>query len=338
MKVLRVGLLGLDDVGAAYRTALLADSRFEFVAMADSNAERLRRASAEAATIAFEDCRSLIVAQTRDPIDALFVALPPHQSLDLLPLAAQRSVPVFCHAPMARTAEEARALIESFAAAKVPLVVSRRWSTGLDDDTINEIKETTGRVFAAHAVVRGTLDSADWRGDALRAGGGALLFDGYEAIDALVTLVDLPVLINAECSVAVAPGSPKKYDTEDAAAVSVRFGRDQIGSLAVCRGATEGSWSVTLIGPSGFVTLDAGRITLHRQDALEHDVIDRPPSELLATDIAAFGDALLHGESLDRLHATTRQHVRTLATIEAAYLSARTGSPESPAQFLPEHR
>ena len=205
MTALRVGLLGLDHVGMGYRTALLADSRFELVAMADSNAKRLRRAIAEPDTVAFEDCRSLIVAQTRDPIDALFVALPPRQSLDLLPLAAQRGIPVFCDAPLARTADEARILIDSFVAAKVPLVVSRRWAAGLDDDTMNDMKQTTGRVFAAHAVLRRTLDVADWRGDAQRAGGGALLFDGYEAVDSLVTLIDLPEMVSAECSAAVPP-------------------------------------------------------------------------------------------------------------------------------------
>ena len=334
MNALRVGLLGLDHVGLAYRTALLADSRFELVAMADSNAERFRRAVAEVDILAFEDCRSLIVAQTRNPIDALFVALPPQKSLDLLPLAAQRGIPVFCHAPLARTAEEARTLIDSFAVAKVPLVVSRRWSAGLDDDAMDEISQTPGRVFAAHAVLRGTLDASDWRGDASRAGGGALLFDGYEAMDALVTLIDLPEMVSAECSAAVLPGSPKKYDTEDAAAVSVRFGRNQIGSLAVCRGACEDFWSLTMIGAGGFVTLDAERVTLHPRGASEPEVIARPATGLLAADIASFGNALTRGETLDRLHAAARQHVRTLATIEAAYLSARTGSPEAPTQFL----
>ncbi len=334
MSVLRVGLLGLDHIGSAYREALLNDDRLSLVAMADPSPERIRGVVANDEAAVFEDCRSLVVAQTRNPIDALFVALPPSQSLDLLPLAAERGIPVFCHAPLGRTTTEARTAIESFEAANVPLVVSRRWSAGLDADTMDELRQRVGRVFCAHAVVHGTLDGADWRGDASRAGGGALLFDGYEAVDALVNLVDLPEMVSAECSTAVLPSTPKKYDTEDAVAVAIRFGRDQIGSLAVCRGASEAYWSIAVIGASGSLTFDETQITLRPESVSEQDVIARPASGLLPADVASFATALLHGAPRTGPQATARQHLRTLATIEAAYLSDRTGSPEAPKKFL----
>ena len=93
-----------------------------------------------------------------------------------------------------------------------------------------------------------------------------------------------------------------------------------------------------MIGATGLATLDAERVILHARGASEQDVIARPQSGLLAADIASFGDALLRSETLDRLQATARQHLRTLATIEAAYLSARTGSPEAPKRFLTDFR
>jgi len=336
MSVLRVGLLGLDRIGAAYRHALERDDGVELVALADSNPQRTRERVGPCDAAVFEDCRSLIVAQTRDPIDALFVALPPSQWLDLAPLAAERGIPAFCHAPIGRTAGEASTVMAAFERTGVPIVVSRRWSAGLDADALADLRHCSGRMFHAHAVVRGTSDGSDWRGDVQRAGGGALLFDGYEAVDAFVHLIDVPQVVTVECGRALPPGGPKKYDTEDAAAVTLRFGRDQVGSISVCRGAAAPSWSMTIIGASGSLTFDDTGLIRCAGNAPESDHTLRPPSDLLAEDIAAFTAALRIGASSQSLHETTRQHVRTLATIEAAYLSSRTGSPETPAQFLGE--
>lgn len=328
MSALRVGLLGLDGVGRVYLNILRNEAPFELVAIADTHVERLRNACADSDITTFEDCRSLVVAQTRDPIDALFVTLPPHQTVDLLPLAAERGVAVFHHAPFARTANEAQRLTRTFEEAHCPLVASRLWLAQSPGGTTHDLLDRTGRLFAAHARVQSTETVVNWRGDALRAGGGALLYAGYDAVDAMVTLLGLPESAFAECGLATAPGTPRGYDTEDVAAVTFRFGRGEIGSLTVWRGVSEGAWELTLIGPKGTATWRR-----HHEDKATHEA---GFARAVRHCVEIFGHDLHGAESPGRMDSSAQDHEPTLAAIDAAYLSAKTGSPEVPAQFLGE--
>ena len=68
-----------------------------------------------------------------------------------------------------------------------------------------------------------------------------------------------------------------------------------------------------------------GFLSTHRDP--DEDRTDRVAHELGAFATVCMGDVCT---SLSR----TEQHLTTLAAIEAAYLSAKTGAPESPQQFI----
>ncbi len=328
MSPLRVGLLGLDGVGLVYLDTLRTNAAFTLVAIADGNAERVRRACEDSDATVFEDCRSLVVAQTRDPIDALFVTLPPHQSLELLPLAAERGVPVFHHTPFVRSTDEGQHLVQLFEAANCPFVAARTWQAHPPGQASQTLLDRTGRLFAAHARVQSRQTVANWRGDAQRAGGGALLHAGYEAVDAMVTILGLPESVYAECGSATPPGSPKGHDTEDVATVTFRFSRGEIGSLAVWRGSEEETWELTLVGSDGTATL--------RQSSGQEAPADACLARAVRHCVETFGHELQGGMAQSGMSTPARGHIATLATIDAAYLSAKTGSAEVPAQFMPE--
>lgn len=322
----RVGLLGLDEPGLLYRDALRASDRFELVAMADGNADRVRHARGESDVVTYEDCRSLVVAQSRDPIDALFVTLPVHQSVELMPLAAERRLPVFHHVPFARTADEGRRLVQTFLDANCPFAAARPWTANPTCATTRDVLDQIGRVVAAHAFVPCRQTVAGWRGDTQRAGGGVLLHVAYESVDAMVALLGLPESVFAECGAITMPGSPRGHATEDVAAVTLRFSRGEIGSVTTWRGGETDRPKLTLIGTDGAVSITP---VCGVSAATDPEYADA-----LRQDIESFGDALRHDPSPAGMPAAARHHLNTLATIEAAYLSAKTGSPELPAQYI----
>jgi predicted dehydrogenase len=148
----------------------------------------------------------------------------------------------------------------------------------------------------------------------------------------LVHLLGVPEYVNAQCSAAVAPGRARSYDTEDAALVSMRFAGERIASIAASRNASEHTWCVTLIGESGSVDLSPDRMVLQPRSAGPRECLSVKTRDRVGPAICAFGAALLAG--IRNLPSMAKEHLLTLATIEAAYLSAKTGSPESPDRFL----
>jgi predicted dehydrogenase len=90
------------------------------------------------------------------------------------------------------------------------------------------------------------------------------------------------------------------------------------------------------------VSANGGGIVILRREHTDDRAVDPPSTGFVAgwidttavtaAAINAFG-AARRGESR-RLPAPAKDHLNTLAVIEAAYLSAKTGAPESPRQFL----
>lgn len=334
MTAMRIALIGLGDVGRAYLEALQSDRQFTVAAVSDTSDERLRGLADSLDAEVFPDCRSLVVAQTRDPVDALFVALPTHQALDLLPLAAERGLALFCHAPMGRSVEELRRVRDVFSGMSRPAVLSERWSAGLDTSAPGEWSDSIGRLFSISATVASTSTGAQWRGDRERAGGGALLYDGYEALHAMVSVAGLPETVSAECTLTARPGLPATHDTEDAAALTLRFARDVVGSLAVCRNRPEEAWTITLAGCDGSAEVSPSGMGIRRHDTEEPLSLSRFGGDALAADVARFGERCRRHCDDTAFKTDLTPHMHTLATIEAAYLSARTGTPEAPKQFV----
>lgn len=324
--------MGLAGVGADYLAAIRSDDQFDLVALADTDPQVLRRHSEGTPVRAYEDYRSLIVETAHSGLDLLFVTLEPFQSLEFVDMAAARGIGVFHKAPLARNVGEAQRLVRRFAESECPLVVSRPWQFEPAFSRLEPLTELAGHVYAVSAVAATADSPLGWRGDSVRAGGGVLLNGAYEPLDILVHLLGLPEMVYAQCGLAVPPGTPRNYDTEDAAIVSLRFRGGQIGSVTAVRGAAEASWHIILTGADRTVELRPDRIMVspHRGGIAECHTVQT--GIRVAPAVSAFGAARLCGAAMSA--SAARQHLPTMALIEAAYLSAKTGAPESPERFI----
>lgn len=332
MNPLTVALMGLDKEGTDCLSAIRSLEQLKLIAVGDSDAERLRRHTESLSVRTYEDYRSLILETSHAGLDLLVVSLEPFQSLEFVEMASSRGIAVFHKAPWARTVEEARRLIELFAERRCPLVVSRWWQCEPVFKPLADITHSCGHVFAATASIHTTDTSAGWRGDAQRAGGGVLLNGAYEILDMLVHTMGMPESVYAQCGFGTKPGSPKSYDTEDFAFLSLGLSEDRKASLRCARGAAEANWQVTFYGTKAMVEVSPDRLILAPRDGgapQQHKVWARYP---IAHAIASFAETLNDEEK--RLKSPAKEHLATLAVIQAAYLSAKTGEPESPSRML----
>lgn len=328
---LRTILLGLDGVGADYLAAIADNDQFELIAVADDNADLVRKAQDELGVIGYEDYRSIIVETASADLDVAFIALMPFRSCEIVPIAASRGVHVFHSPPFARSLSEARKLIGRFNQADCSLAVGRPWWWEPAFARLHSLSEWIGRVHAATATVRTAQPPVGWRGDAVRAGGGVLLNGAYEQVDMLTVLLGVPEEVYAHCVMARNSDATRKHDTEDAASLVLRYAHDRTASLTVSNGSGEAGWSVTFDGADGAVCVTPGALTLSLNGSAPLTFRSRS-KQSVAPAVHAFAEAMLDPD--EAIRPTTDDHTKTLAVIEAAYLSSKTRSPESPSQFL----
>jgi len=334
LAALKVGLMGLGRGGWRLARTLMASPWCELVAVASLQSKRTEQFKAEYPGIAtFDDFRSLIVTT---PIEALFVAVPPYLRAKYLPLAAERKIPVWMLTPAARRFDEAIELLAVFENADCPIAVARSWGfePALQPETIG--LSEVGRIFFARGnVTVCSEEDLDWRGDSQRAGGGVLLYCAYAMIDTLVQIMGLPSNVYARVAGVSRPGTRFPYDTEDTAALVCQFAGGGIAVLSACWTAGPDHKSMSLHGLSGSIHIDDSKVEVRdRTGDIEIHRLPRPTNDI-EPQVETFLSEL--ATSPRRLRGILRQHLPTLALIEAAYLSAQTGQPESPSAIFRIH-
>ena len=326
-------MIGLSGGAESVREALLAEPRVRLVAVADQDAKVAASQAEATGAEAYTDCRSLIVEQK---LDALFVATPHFATHGYLKLAAANGVPVWKQTPPGRRFDEALTLARVFERAGnggCPLVIARPWSA---EPALQQARKTLtelGRPFLAEArVFCCRPEDLDWRGDSESAGAGVLLHEGFEAIDTIVHWMGRPTEVYAATARASRPQTRYPYDTEDTAAMILRYADGALASLTCCWTSGPPVSELTIRSTGGTIRIDPKRVTvLDRAGQPMRAALDRAPNPYTHP-IRAFLDGHFGGQS--PLASLARDHLWTMAVMETAYLSSRTGEAELPAKWF----
>ncbi len=107
---LSVGVLGVGNIGTVHLQSALAMPEVTVVAAADAVPENRTRAERAGVPRTYDDYVELLDAES---IDAAIVALPPFLHADAVSRAADAGVDVFVEKPLARSTEEAAALLDA---------------------------------------------------------------------------------------------------------------------------------------------------------------------------------------------------------------------------------
>jgi len=336
METLKVGLIGLGRGGQRICDALMASSWTELIAVASPKSKRLEQFTQEHPDIlAYDDFRSLVV-ENQSRLDVLFVAIPPFKRGPYLSLAAERNIAVWMLTPAARRFDEALEWADKFEQAECPIVVSRIWGCepALQPETLD--LEKIGRFFFARAnVMTCWSEDLDWRGDSHRAGGGVFLDRAYTVIDTVVQLVGLPTKVYMAGAGVSRPGGHFPYDTEDTAAVICQFDEGAIASVSACWTSGPERWELELYGTNSMIHIDNQRVEFRDRDGEKQTGLQQRAENPFLNQIEEFLAELQSNPK--NIRSTLRQHLATVATIQAAYLSARTGQPESPNAIFEMH-
>jgi len=325
---IRVGLIGLSGSGEALLDALRACPEVELLAVADRDGKLAAAKAQELGIASYDDNRSIVVEQ---PLEALFVAAPPHACGEVLRLAASRHLPVWKQTPLARRFDQALQITRCFERADCPLVIARTWQFEPAFQAVQAKLAQLGTFFLGRADVMACWPrELGWRGDSERAGGGAILHLAYEAIDAVVHFMGMPEEVLATTSRAARPELAHTYDTEDACVLVCRYPEGQ-AAVTACWSAAPHGQTMSFYGPGGSLVIDEAAVTLRSPEGAKIARRLRKSPNPYTAQVAAF---LAGITGAGPFASRAGEHLGTMAVIEAAYLSARTGEPENPARFF----
>jgi predicted dehydrogenase len=254
--MMRVGVIGLGMAVAPHAQSLndLRD-RIE-VAYAFSPSEARRAAFTKIYGIA--TCDSIDPMFADPAVDAVMILTPPNTHLELVERAAGAKKHILLEKPLEITTARSAAIVAAANDANVALgvVFQNRFSAGALALRDLLAEGRLGDIVSASARINNWRPQSYYdepgRGTKGRDGGGVLLTQAIHILDLLISFAGLP----AEVAAFATTTPIHRMETEDLAAVSLRFASGALGTVSATTAAYPGIDSqVELIGTKGTATL-----------------------------------------------------------------------------------
>ena len=337
---LKVAAIGLTERTDTLLDFAWADPRFSVIAVGDTDQARTEAAARKYECDWHTDYRRLIA---QNQADLLLVGAPPHQCTELIRQALQKKTNVLADWPWAVNFEQGA---EFFSLARREGVLFAVAQNGRFSQSFEHIRrflqgsmEQSNNIHLISAVCHipiGPLEpSQRWLYDPLLAGGGVLMQNCYNLIDELTLCFGLPQRVYA-LTLSQAPDRQQRLSlTEDTAVVSMQFSDTLIAQICASRTLGPARQHLRIHGKDQHLTATPQEVVICDNAGTElekaHYKDDQTASlQRLLTNLADH----LNSPKEFPLYPEFGVDLNTLAIIESAYLSARTGMAEEPARIL----
>lgn len=274
----------------------------------------------------FDDARALLAESS---LEAVLLACSTRENLALAEAAGEHGLHVWRPPPVGRSFAEGTECVARIRQ-REPLYRVASWWEYVADHVWHEMSwpaEFEPRLTEISASGAGPT-IASWRAGLADAAGGALVDCGYAALEALVAVRGLPEsVVSAVGHYRNLPGSVPR-EAEDTAIAILRYSN---GGMAVVRATWDlppAELRTVHHSPGATATLTSEEVQL--VDAAGKPLDRRPlPGDFLAHELLRFAE-MVRSHARDRALAPLDRHLAASALLDAVYLSARTGHPESP--------
>jgi len=330
---LQACLVGAGSFGAHALEALGRSELVRLVGLSDRD-RRLAEAASRDVCPAYDDHRRVLVETAPE---AVFLAVPPPPAAELARLAAQRGIHVWRQVPLARDLAEAVELCRRMDRA------DRKFAVGTERRYLRcyrharKLLARLGRVYMirGHYQFNQGPDLA-WRGDKA-AGGGALIELGYHMLDLITWMLGMPEAMYAVTGSGQRAAGEEDlpvYDSDDSAVIVMRYPHKTVAAVNVTRCFNPLSEGLTIHGEAGTITAGPGECLFRDRDGTVVDTLteDETPADLFGRMIDDFARTAIEGAP--RYACSGWESLRTLACVQAAYLSDQTGACEDPHDLL----
>lgn len=330
MRQLRCAWFGAGRTGELLLEAVLAEPLLDVVALGEFEPPLPHPVGERLGVPVFRDARVLVVETAPD---VLAVGLPVDQVGPVLGSACERGVAVFQTTPWAANLETAAAHVQAFVAADRPYALACPWGNEPAYAALWAEPSVLGRVYAAEVQVHaGTEAPAGSDGATGSSPCGLLRQEAYPPLDLLHHCCGLPEQVQAVPAWSRPRRRQHPGQAEDALMMVCRYGEGRAAGLTAHRTEAEPRWQITLCGTLGTMQVSDTSWQLLSPTGPPTETRRVRTAQPHRAGLRAFAEQVAAGETPGP--AAAQAHLPTLAIIESAYLSAKTGHPESPAHLL----
>lgn len=269
----RVGIIGLGTIGRTH-IATWQNNGVTPVAFADAVPAALEAVVEEHGGDAFNDGIDLIRS---GKVDIVSICTPPLFHRDLAIAAAEAGVAVLCEKPLARTLEDAQAIVDAVEKSGSLFMVGfcHRFEPAIEHIKGMIERGELGAIMTIRNRFAGHMPDAEktWFANAAISGGGALADTSIHSIDLFRHLAGDPEAVQALTSTQESPLGPA-LDVEDTGVITLRTGSGTLGVLEASWRTPPGEWTITVYGTNGEATFDyaTGKLQIKHADGTVEDV------------------------------------------------------------------
>jgi len=183
----------------------------------------------------------------------------------------------------------------------------------------------------------GGIERAGWRNDPKLAGGGVLLHNSFGMIDQITWNFPIPQQVYSLNTNEAADKQQRLSLTEDTAVIAMKFSDRLLGNVVVSSRSSVRPRQefMKVCGKNKIIVVEGTRFTVRDGEGLVIEDIEceNDISACMAGVVGDFGRNVLQAGGKE-LCSSGRENLKSMAVIESAYLSARTGMPEEPGRIL----
>jgi predicted dehydrogenase len=337
---LKTACLGLGRGAPQLLDLASSTGLYEIISVADSLLANAQQTAQKYNCTAFDDYRQFIL---QNDIDILIVAEPLYKCAEFIKAAINKKNHILKLIPTAANFEQAAELINLAGKNNVKYLTAcpARFAPGFE--RLSDYWKTVDRRHFYFINACASFGSDFFQpvisyaqADRKLSGGGVLLNDCFELLSLIIENFSLPQQIYALTTNQSLDKKAKQYLGEDTITVSLTFNDGLIGTfLAAQHTGTAVTSPVRIYGAEQNIVATPNRLAVYdNNDSLITEHKYPLKNEKCITEMFIdMGRAMLEPDKY-KLRNNPRLDLATMAFIEAAYLSAKTGMPESPRKFF----
>ncbi len=262
-----------------------------------------------------------------DPrVEALYICTPHHLHLEHARLAARAKKHILLEKPIARTVDEAQAIISATNAARVQLMIAENYRFRAPVQEAKRIIDSggVGRVRLIQVQQEHPFDPKSWRNNRHQTGGGVWMDGGVHKVSVLAHLAGRP---NQVYAVEVPPGVPG-LEAEDGIVVTTRSPDGVVGIINF-------TWAIGKVAEVTWVSVCGTRANLYFElhdeghHSLKIEYADSQEIRQLGYDQRGLAPMVLEFRrsimEASEPAMTGEEGLKDLDLVLKAYESARTG-------------
>jgi predicted dehydrogenase len=332
---LKTAVIGLNEHGLLLLEAANASEYYEIAAAADKDTHLAEKTGKEFGCSAYDDYRQLII---QNDLDCLLVGAGLHSCDEYLHAAIKKKFNILKWPPAGRSFEETVELVKISEDNNVQFCIANvnrlsesfsAFRKHIEEGDIEhiyllEVVCNTGReIFPA------------WHNDRELSGGGVLLRSCYELINQIIMSFSVPQEVYCVKTNTASDRQQRHYLTEDTAIVILKFREDFIGHIKASKVLGPKKAFLRVFGKERILTLsdDFILVTDIQGKVLQEEQYTFDAKECTERLLEKYALSILKADK-NKPYSTGRENLKNMAVIESAYLSAKTGMPESVLRVL----